>query len=95
LNASTKALSVGLPDREKSIFAAMTIGPKVHRLTGELAAVVTERHFRHTPAEFQPLQGTHNIISFRALSSFYGYGFSYVHIYHGQSMEPGTILQLN
>ena len=43
---------------------AVTIGPQVHRLTGELAAVVTEQHLRHAAVELQPVQRAHNVISF-------------------------------
>jgi hypothetical protein len=47
-----------------------SIGPQVHRLTGELTAVVTEQHLRHTAFELQPVQCSHDVISLQALAGF-------------------------
>jgi len=49
------------------------VGPQVHGLTGELAAVVTEQHFGYAAVKLQQVQRTHNIVSPEALYDFYGY----------------------
>ncbi len=62
----------------------MSIGPQIHRLAGELAAVVTEQHLRHASTELYAIQRAHNVVSFQALSNFYSYCLSREHIDDGQ-----------
>ena len=51
---------------------SVPIGPQIHSLTGELAAVVAEQHLRHTTLLLQPAQHPHYIFSFQALADFDG-----------------------
>jgi hypothetical protein len=69
-----------------------SIGPQIHRMTGELTAIVTEQHLRHSAFELQPIQCSHDIISFQALSHFDCHSFPRVDIYDRQRTEPGAVL---
>ncbi len=68
------------------------IGPQIHGVTGELAAVVAEQHLRDAAFELQFVQRAHHIIALQALTHFDRHRLSRVDIDDGQRTEVRAIL---
>jgi hypothetical protein len=92
LKDSINALSVGLP-REVDLGTAL-VGPQIHGLAREFAAIAAEQQFRRAPLALQSVQCSHHIFSSQALPHFDGYALPGKHVYDRQCAEAPPILQL-
>lgn len=66
------------------------IRPQIHDLAREFCPIIAEQHLRYSSNLPNPIQNTHHVFAFQALSRLDGYAFSREHVYHRQSAEAST-----
>jgi hypothetical protein len=94
LELSTYALSVGLPEREKSIFNLVVIGPEIQHLIGELTPVITEQNPWCASLLADPLQDPHHIMTLETLAHFDSQAFPRIYVDYRQRPELAAIGEL-
>ena len=70
------------------------MSPKIHRLTCEFAAVVTEQELGRPAPALHMIQYAHHIGSFQASGCFDSQAFPGINVHYRQRPEPASVGQL-
>lgn len=94
LNVSIYALSVSLPEREKSIRTPCVVGPQVDQAAGKFRTVVGEQILGRPALSRQTVKRLDHILAAQTLATLDSKRFAAEHVDHRQRPELLPVAQL-